>query len=196
MPVKEVPLNWLCSLGGLGVTPACEYGCTDMTTSKFRIKMGEVEVEYEGNDDFLKKELPDLLAAVSKLHKEAGVVPPRPEDGAALARPLARGNMSRQSLSGTTATIAAKLGGESGAELMVAAAAQLTFVQGKDEFTTKELRAACRGAKNLWKKSFANNFTNYLATLVKDHSLLEARTGVYALHAKKKQELEPRLATD
>lgn len=41
-------------------------------TSKIRIKLGPVEVEYEGNEAFLKDELPDLLSAVARLHKESG----------------------------------------------------------------------------------------------------------------------------
>ena len=39
--------------------------------TKLRIKMGAVEVEYEGSDDFLKKELPGLLKAVLALHAKA-----------------------------------------------------------------------------------------------------------------------------
>ncbi len=35
-------------------------------TSKIRIKLGPIEVEYEGSESFLKEELPYLLAAVAK----------------------------------------------------------------------------------------------------------------------------------
>jgi hypothetical protein len=35
--------------------------------SKFKIKLGQIELEYEGSEEFLTKELPELLAAVSKL---------------------------------------------------------------------------------------------------------------------------------
>jgi hypothetical protein len=34
-------------------------------TSKIRIKLGAIEVEYEGSEQFLKEELPQLLTAVS-----------------------------------------------------------------------------------------------------------------------------------
>ena len=33
--------------------------------------MGEIEVEYEGTESFLRDELPQLLAAVSKLHHDS-----------------------------------------------------------------------------------------------------------------------------
>ncbi len=157
--------------------------------------MGAIEVEYEGSDDFLKKELPELLAAVSSLHKEAGarMLP------AAYVSPSGSGGggeiTNLGTISGTTATIAAKLGCDSGPELILAAAAQLTFVGGKDRFTAKELRNSCREARSLWKRSYGNNFGKYVATLVKDQSLLEAQNGVYALQAKKKQALEAQLVT-
>lgn len=162
-----------------------------MSTSKFRIKLGAIEVEYEGSDEFLKKELPDLLAAVSSLHKEVGA---EVTTSKTFSAPAA--SNGADSIAGTTATIAAKLNVDSGPDLIVAAAAQLTFVAGKDEFTRRELTAACRAGKNFWKKSYGNNFTKYLSTLVGDNSLIEVRDGTYALGAKKRQALEAQLAAD
>lgn len=163
-----------------------------MSTSKIRIKLGAIEVEYEGNEEFLKKELPDLIAAVSKLHSDSG----GRFDEADSPAPKTKSKTQSGSFEGTTATIAAKLGSESGGELIVAAAAQLTLVEGMDDFSTKDLRAACRKGKNLWKKSYANNFAIYLANLVKAGALNEVREDVYALDAKKKKEVETALAKD
>ena len=159
-------------------------------TSKIRIKMGAIEVDYEGSEDFLKRELLTLIESVVNLQKEMRGSVAEPD---LLSEGDVGGVAGGATLSGTTATIAAKLGGDSGGDLIMAGAAQLTFVERKDEFTTKELRVACRGAKNLWKKTYQNNFTNYLNVLVKEHALIEVRTGVYALHAKKKQALEAAL---
>jgi hypothetical protein len=41
--------------------------------SRLKIKIGPVEVEYEGEEKFLKEELPALLKAVSNLHKASGL---------------------------------------------------------------------------------------------------------------------------
>lgn len=161
------------------------------TTSKIRIKLGPIEVEYEGSEDFLKKELPELLAAVSKLHQESSATVPPVADASAEAQPSPKHGQVK----GTTGTIAAKLGGNSGAELLTAAAAQLTLVEGKAEFSKKELSQAAKQATNYWKKSYQNNFANYLGTLVANHSLIEVRTGVYALDAKKRESLEAALAS-
>lgn len=42
-----------------------------MTTSKIRIKLGAIEVEYEGSESFLKEELLALLSAVSDLYQRS-----------------------------------------------------------------------------------------------------------------------------
>ena len=59
------------------------------TASKIKIKMGLLEVEFEGSEAFLKAELPDLLAAVETLRPEAPRVP-RPRRATSPAgRPVA-----------------------------------------------------------------------------------------------------------
>ena len=45
----------------------------DEMTSKIRIKLGPIEVEYEGTESFLKEELPQLLEAVANLYKQSGI---------------------------------------------------------------------------------------------------------------------------
>jgi hypothetical protein len=41
-------------------------------TSKIKIKMGAIEIDYEGSEEFLKEELPSLLKTVSDLYKSSG----------------------------------------------------------------------------------------------------------------------------
>ena len=80
--------------------------------AKLRIKMGAVEVEYEGSDDFLKKELPELLKAVPELHANAADEPEsedKPDD-----LDPDKGRARRAKLS--TSTAAAKLGSKSGSD--------------------------------------------------------------------------------
>ncbi len=47
-------------------------------TTKIRIKVGEVEVEYEGAEAFLNKKLPELIGQLSKLAEH---VPAAPSSG-------------------------------------------------------------------------------------------------------------------
>lgn len=81
-------------------------------SSKIRIKIGEIEVEYEGTEEFLKKELPELLKTVSELY-----------------RPLNAGGGSTfvppSNLQLSTANIAAKLDAKTGPDVVIAACAHL-----------------------------------------------------------------------
>jgi hypothetical protein len=98
-------------------------------------------------------------------------------------------------VSGTTATIAGKLGCKSAPDLIIAAAAHLTFVGKKVEFSRKELLAEVKGASGYYKTSMGTNLTNYLNNRLKSGELVEPRTGHFALSSKKQAELRKSLAT-
>lgn len=161
-------------------------------SSKLRIKIGEVEIDYEGTEEFLKQELPQLLKTAMELHKAAGIV----------TKPAAMGNKGGTSttdksggtLALTTSSIAAKLSVASGPELIIAAAAQLTFVAKKETFSRQELLAEMQSASGYYKKTYSNNLSKYLNGTVANQELTETAKNVYALHAKKKAELEAKLA--
>src|SRR5687767_12900337 len=132
-------------------------------SSKIKVKVGGVEVEYEGSEAFLKEELPGLLSTLAKLQKEFGSTPtleteiPR-ENGEARVAPVFG--------QATTGTIAAKLGVKSGPELIVAACARLIFVLGKDSFTRKEILQEMQSAAGYYKYTHVNNLTKYQRNLV------------------------------
>lgn len=158
--------------------------------SKIRIRMGSIEVECEGSEQFIKKELPDILAAISKLNRESGVANEAGGGGASEGGAVAPGK-----LVGTTATLAGKLKVKSGNDLIIAGAAHLTLVAGKLEFSRQDLLGQVKGASGYYKDTYNKNLTNYLNSRVKAGELLEPRTGYYALSAGKKAELEKALAS-
>jgi hypothetical protein len=165
-------------------------------TSKLRIKMGAVEVECEGSEQFLTKELPDILAAVSKLHSESGAVDEKRVSGRGGGEPSADDiDVANGKVIGTTATIAGKLGCDSGPKLIMAAAAHLTFVAKKAEFPRKDLLEEVKGATGYYNENIRKNLTNYLRQHVKDGHLLELRAGSYTLSAGKKAEIGKKLAS-
>lgn len=161
-------------------------------TSKLRIKMGPIEVEYEGSEDFLKQELPELLQAVTTLYKDSGIadIQPNPATGTgagAGARPAGP--------QGTTNTYAAKLGGGSGTELALAAAARLRLGLGVQSFSRSKLLEEMRAATSYYKKNYSSNLTKIISTLVTSQKLIEAATGTYSLHATTENELRAKLAS-
>lgn len=157
-------------------------------TSKIRIKMGAVEVEFEGSEDFLKKELPDLLSTISKLHGErvGGEV-------LAQADPAHVGSGSVVPKM-TTKNVAAKLKAKSCTELALAAAAKLTLVDRKSPFSRKDLLGEMKTADGYYKTNFNNNLGKSLKTLVSNGDLVEPSTGNFNLAADRKKELEASLA--
>jgi hypothetical protein len=159
-------------------------------TSKIRIRMGEIEVEYEGSEQFLKKELQELLSAVSKLHAQGARTPDAEIDNVRSGSGNGDGKVV-----GTTATIAGKLACNSAPELMIAAAARLTLVSSKPEFSRKELLDEMKGASGYYKASMTNNLGNYINSRVKAGELVGVRKGYYALSQKKLAELRTSLAS-
>ena len=155
--------------------------------ARIRLKVGNLEIEYEGSDSFIKS---DLLALVSKaidLIREQGVDITTIDD-----------TSGQQSIggktSGTTSTIATKLGSKSGTDLIVAAAARLTLVMGLESFSRQQLLDEMKLATAYYKKSYSNNLTKYLQQLVKAGELIEAAKDTYALSASKRSELEKTIA--
>ena len=156
-------------------------------TSKIKIKMGAIEIEYEGSEEFLKVELPELLKAVSDLYKSSGASLEE-QDGIASTPAATKG------IQGTTATIAAKLGGGSGPDLLMCAAARLTFVLHKEKFHRKELLEEIKSASNYYNTNYAKNLTNLLGNLVKSGKLMEPSKDSYSLSADSLKNIGAQLA--
>lgn len=162
-------------------------------TSKIRIKLGPIEVEYEGSEEFLKKELPDFLSAISQLYRESGVnlissVPSANQQ-------LGQTDAGSQAIVGTTGTIAAKLNVTSGPDLAVAAAVRLMLGLGQGSFTRDQLLTEMKSASSYYKKSYRSNLSNMLSGLVKSSRFVETAKDTYALSANTKTDMESRLAS-
>lgn len=130
-----------------------------------------------------------FLRLFSKLHHESE---PASENHGAKSQT----SKSKANLEGTVGTVAGKLGCKVGAgrELIIAAAARLTFVVSKDSYNRAELLEEAKTATAYYKRSVASNLSNTLNTLVKDGDFTEISQGVYSLSAPKREELEKRLA--
>jgi hypothetical protein len=160
-------------------------------TSKLKlgIRIGEVEIDYEGTEEFLKQELPQLLKTAMELHKAAGT---SAKSGHGGSSGTGKGQNNVPAL--TTGSIAAKINSNSGPDLLLAAAAHLTFVAKKDTFSRTELLNEMQSASGYYKKSYSNNLTTYLNGTLTDQKLTETAKNVYSLSAKTRSELEGKLA--
>lgn len=150
-------------------------------TTKIRIKMGDVEVEYEGSEDFLRDELKELLSGVVELHREKGVRVVPPSDSGTGTD--ASGTPGGGEFTGTTNTVAAKLSVKSGTDLIIAAITQRTLVGGSDKTTRTELLKEMQTASSYYKQTYSNNLSKYLKNLVSSDKLREVSKGTFSLSA-------------
>ena len=155
--------------------------------SKIKIKLGPVEVEYEGSEAFLKKELPELIKTIITLSKSSDIN----IDDTGEEIEVKKGHGKQVQLS--TASIAAKLSAKSGPDLILAAAAHLTLSKQTEVFTRKQLLTEMKSAVGYFKTTHRNNLSKYIKSLLKD-KLNEPSSGHFSLTAKARKELEARLA--
>lgn len=160
-------------------------------TSKLRIRIGEVEVEYEGSEEFLKRDLPQLLRTAIELHGA--------DDGStAETKPKKKSVPHGGAVPTlTTGSIASKLDAKAGSDLLKAAAAHLTFVAKQETFSRQELLKEMQKAKSYYKTSYSANLSKYFKTaLAKDGFLTESSSNAFALKAAARKDLEKTLADD
>lgn len=148
-------------------------------TAKIRIKMGDVEIEYEGSEEFLKTELGDLISGVVDLHR----VSPKTDSSSDGDEVEEQSDVDDGGYALTTNSVAAKLGAASGQELMIAAVSKLTIVDNKTKITRADLLKEMQEATSYYKKSYSKNLTSNLKTLVTSDRLREIAKNTYSLSA-------------
>jgi hypothetical protein len=154
-------------------------------SAKLKVKLGHIEIECEGTEEFVKGELPALVKSFSELAKTVPIPPAATGDNQ-------NGNRTPngKKITLSVGTIATKLNASSGPDLVVAAAAYLTLVQGKDTFSRKEILTAMKEATNHYADTMSGNLTRILASTVSDNKIIERSTDVYALTAATRIQME------
>jgi hypothetical protein len=156
------------------------------TDATIRIKLGQIEIEYQGDASFLKK---DLLETVRELIELQAKHP-------SVTRPsgVSEGDGGGSKFDHSTDTVATLLKAKSGPDLVIAAAAHLHFTKGKPKFTRQEIITEMRSAPGHFKETYVNNMTSYLTGLKGKDRLRLVGDDTYALSNKEKQEIETKLA--
>ncbi|MCY3973108.1 MAG: hypothetical protein OXF52_02750 [Candidatus Dadabacteria bacterium] len=157
--------------------------------SKIRIKSGAVEIEFEGSEEYFKKELPELVRLLfssipiaSNENEEEEEKKPTPSAS------------SKKLPQMTVNTIASRLRAEKGGDLVVATCACLHLVKKLKTLTRNEIIQEMKLATNHYKKSMSGNLTPYIKTLIKENKLLEVSKDTYSLQANTLSEIEEKLS--
>ena len=163
-------------------------------TAKVRIKFGQFEIDYEGDEKFLEKDLVDLATQVVNVFKDHAKILTEKPSPSSSDRTFDSAKKFDDTLS--TNTIASKLDVKTGPELILAAAAYLALVQGKATFSRKEIMEEMKNATTFFRSSYlGGNLTKYLNTLVNPKKQLNlVRQDTYSLTAEAKRTLEAVLA--
>jgi hypothetical protein len=161
-------------------------------SSKLRIKLGSLEVDYEGTDEFIKEQLPGLLKTLHEMRVVAEAESePEPAPG---GNKTIDTQFTGDAASLSTNTIAGKLAAKTGSDLLKAAAIRLGIVQKKVTFTRKELLAEMRAAPHFYKKSYANNIDKSFKVLTEAGVILLQSDNTFALAANKRADLAKAIA--
>ena len=156
---------------------------------KFRVKLGPVEVEYEGDQEFDEKKLLGLVSEIVHIHDSSGkkvVAGAGAGHEAAGKDPVTGGKLQM-----STGDLAAKLGLKKGKDLLLAACAHLEFVLGKQTYTRDEILADAKLATGFYKTTHVNNLTLYLGRL--RDKLNEISKDTYTLNDATRADLKGKL---
>ena len=167
-------------------------------SSKIKIELGKIKVECEGTEKFLKTELPDLLAAVSELYKDINSIPEldqenEQEENVIDAPPAATTSEVLKEIS--TSTICSKLNAKSGSDLVIASSLHLIIFKQKEVFSRSDLLIDMKSATHYYKKTYSNNLSKTITSLIKNGTLIEASNG-YSLNAGKLDHLKKTLGVE
>lgn len=164
-----------------------------MADSKIRIKVGSMEVEYEGDPAFLDGGIEKLLVTMADL---AGKVPDEPAPPAAPAAAVsgAPAATSGGAYSFSTNTIAAHTSAKSGTELVICAMAHLELVQGKASCVRQEILNEMKNATTYYNENMRKNLGQSLSTLVKNKRINQIAKDTYSLSANERKDLEAKVA--
>lgn len=162
--------------------------------AKIKIKVGDVEIDYEGNAAFLKDELLNIFKELNKLNADA------PASRTAQHRKTPEDRSGGKSGGKhSIVDIANALEAKTGPDLVMIAAAYLHFTEGKAEFTRLEILAAMKTATGYWHENYLGNLTSALKSLTKSSAKAPAKLRVvredtFSLPAKESKRLEDALA--
>ncbi len=165
---------------------------TNEQSIKLRLKTAQVEIEYEGSEEFLRSDLLRLITEVAEIHKTNPPIETPAQQGNETQSGISSSNNSTINLS--VKSIATKLSAKTGSDLTLAACAYLSLSSNRDTFSRKDILDAMRTAANFYKNSYNNNLNKYLDGLIKANKILQQANDVYALRDQVRSEMESKLA--
>lgn len=159
-------------------------------SAKLRIKTKGIEIEWEGEVEFLKSEVPDLIASIIEA---IGSGSPDELEDAGEGEPNA-GSGTRTSTKFTTASAAAKLQVRSGPELFKVALLKLQMSDGVEPAERAQIHNEMKLAHRVYKPSMRTNLSHTISKLLGQGEVNEPSTGKYSLSHSAYEQLAERIS--
>ena len=143
-------------------------------SAKLRIKTKGIEIEWEGEVEFLKSEVPDLIASIiAAIGGGVGGSDEADDD------PGTDNNLRTAKF--TTASAAAKIQPGSGPELFKVALAKLQISDGIEPAPRAQIHNEMKTAPKFYKPSMRGNLNQMIDSLLTSGEINEPSKGVFAL---------------
>lgn len=156
---------------------------------RLRTKIGSFEVEYEGDEAFLKTNLASIVGEIASAVKTLPVGVSEQS-----AEPAVKNGGPPGVLDHSTNTIASLTDAKTGPDLALAAAAHLCLIKGQDKFTRKELLSEMQGATTFYNQNYSGNLSKIIGNLTKGKRLNLVGNNTFALPKAVRDEYESKLA--
>lgn len=168
-----------------------------MSEVKISIRINAWEINYEGSEEFLKSDLRSVLDNLfeSKIWENRFLDYTNPDNSAIQNSTDTEIGIERKQYEITMSSLCAKLACETGADLVLAACAHLTLVDGLEYLERREILNRMKDASRYYKESFGSNLSKYFQTLVKQGKLIERKNDVYFLTPNALDEMEVAIAS-
>ena len=142
-------------------------------SAKLRIKTKAVEIEWEGDAEFLKSDVPVLVASILEAIKGGRDIEEHDEPDRDSADDVTPSKF-------TTASAAAKVQAKTGPELFKVALAKLQS-DGIEPAPRAQIHKEMQSASKFYKQSMLNNLNRTINSLLTSGEVNEPETGVFAL---------------
>lgn len=160
--------------------------------SQIAVRINRIEIEFKGSENFIETKLVDLLERLIKAAESSAVIPAMPDQRDAEPDSLDIKNQPKPKLSLSINSVIAKVGGDSCRAILLASAAHISLVQGKNRFTRDELVTGAKEA-SVYKRDYSNQVSRDLSRLIKSGEIIENAKDVFCLSEAKKAEFAAKL---
>ena len=161
-----------------------------MEGTRLRIKVGDCEIELEGDPSFTGENAISLLSEAVEKISEFRRSGPRGFDSRDQESKIPTSHPSSLSIS----TIAAHLKPDGTQDLAMCAFAKVQIIDGEARASKDQIWSEMTSASGYFKSSMSKNFARDLSRMVRNKKINEVGSHVYALTASSRAELEDKLA--